>query len=900
VVFSTGFEETDPKLDLVYHTVVTDAAYTGQRSLFASVAQPGEFRFVNIPFVVENDSPVELSFWAKSDTGTRTAVFASAGSPGAEHTGNAERIFTVAPLPDAWTHLSVIYRPQFRGAGNFMLFAPAAIQAPVGGMWIDNIEIARVELPEFTRPYFEDYPALAGDAAGQVWMAVLAHPIPGQAIHVYKAEQESEAPICVLMQEKAFSVGPPEVTGLDSGCFVAYAVEIDKRWRIAYAFLDTSGAVTADGLVETDGNVNIHPAAAALDGRVCLLWESNPAGMRGIYTCWVDVNGATLPRRLSAAATVSCNPDVVRVGTGEIFVAWDSVRDAKGNIYGAGYRSGEWQSERRLTDGAWLEREPALAAHEREVWLTWEIKACTDHQINAPQMQSIALARLDRDALAAPLRFQSDVARSELLLVRPRIRFDAKGRLWLTARQSMSLQSGWQPMAWSYDGATWSGPHPLWMDEGRSQPVDMAWNNDGQGIAAVQRDRFAGRGDLESKSEVMLVALDESWAASASQPFKTEPLTMPPMDFTLTKRMDQGAADFPRQHAEHQGETLTLFWGDLHEHTNVSACQRAVNPPAHDLFANQRDIEKLDFTALTDHGCHLDERTWQYLQAQTTGSYDPGRFVTFLAEEWTSDQVEYDPPRTYKRYGHRNVIFLDPRFPRFYNSRKGNWSPRQLWDNLAEAEYITIPHQLADHGTNCPTDWSFTDDRLQPLAEIFQQRESYEYEGCPRQAEMVAPGHFLQDAWAMGIIIGVIASPDHGGGHGKAGIWARELTRESLFEAFRARHTFGTSDPKMLLFVTSGDAMMGDVVKREGKEPIPFYVRAAALRPIHEIVIWRNNEIVYRAEPNATTIEIDWTDDAPLDVDHAWYYVRLHCADNELAWSSPIWFTRSKTPLLPE
>ena len=28
------------------------------------------------------------------------------------------------------------------------------------------------------------------------------------------------------------------------------------------------------------------------------------------------------------------------------------------------------------------------------------------------------------------------------------------------------------------------------------------------------------------------------------------------------------------------------------------------------------------------------------------------------------------------------------------------------------------------------------------------------------------------------------------------------------------------------------------------------------------------------------------------DAERAWYYVRLHCTDDELAWSSPIWFVK--------
>ena len=247
------------------------------------------------------------------------------------------------------------------------------------------------------------------------------------------------------------------------------------------------------------------------------------------------------------------------------------------------------------------------------------------------------------------------------------------------------------------------------------------------------------------------------------------------------------------------------------------------------------------------------------------------------------------------RYGHRNLIFLDPYHREFYDSFDGDISPGDLWKLLQEHEFICIPHQLADWkgkgGGNPPTDWNFVDEKLQPVAEIFQTRQSYEYLGCPRQANEGAPfkGHYLQDAWAKGIVIGVIASPDHGGGNGKVGVWARELSRESIFEAVRARRTFGTSGAKMALRFSSGDAIMGEKVRcPEGA--IHFQVTALAMRNIAELVIFRNNEIVYHTEPGTREFDTEWTDKEPPSGRTLWYYARIHAEDDELAWSSPIWF----------
>jgi hypothetical protein len=286
---------------------------------------------------------------------------------------------------------------------------------------------------------------------------------------------------------------------------------------------------------------------------------------------------------------------------------------------------------------------------------------------------------------------------------------------------------------------------------------------------------------------------------------------------------------------------------------------------------------------------------WAYNGEQTRNNNDPGRFVTFLGEEWTSSSNPPATPGEPNRYGHHNLIFLDPFHGRCYDSYDGDISPADLWKEMDGVEFICIPHQLADwQGKgkgNPPTDWNYVDEYRQPLAEIFQVRLSYEYLGCPRQARQGAPfkGYYLQDVWAKGIVIGTIASSDHGGGYGKAGVWAEELTRENLFEAMRARRTFGTSGAKMSLFFAMEAAMMGEKVASTAG-PRVFRVRVASLSDIRELVIFRNNQIAHRAEPKAKEFDATWTDADPPRGETAWYYARIHAADDELAWSSPIWF----------
>ena len=246
-------------------------------------------------------------------------------------------------------------------------------------------------------------------------------------------------------------------------------------------------------------------------------------------------------------------------------------------------------------------------------------------------------------------------------------------------------------------------------------------------------------------------------------------------------------------------------------------CESAASTSSGGTKSNDRSEDER--SCATDHCYNFNAYLWYYVAKLARVNDDPGRFLTFLAEEWTSSFEEYDAKHPYGFYGHRNLIFGDTYFPRWWNSRNRQ-TPAQVWEELRKmnADFIHIPHQLADTG-NVPTDWNFYDEKAQPVAEIFQTRGSYEHHGTVRQAgRTTPPGYFIQDAWARGIVIGVIASPDHGGGYGKACVFAPDLTRRSILDALRARHCYGTTAAKIFLDVRVNGRLMGEKIA----EPAPL------------------------------------------------------------------------------
>lgn len=903
IVFQTGFEQNNLAVDISDFKLVDGVALKGRRSLMGQVTEAKQACFLPIPYTAREKRQVNVSFFVRTDNRSACAVF--------WRKDNARTKTSWTRVPNAsaakWTHVTCSHAFDTDEKGVIQIVAPSSFNAPAGRAWIDELVITESDVPAPIEwpDQVVDFPALAVGKNGTVYLATLQRPGLERTIGVYSSNGTGGDRFYCLEPRGISGISAPAVAPVQNGCLVVFGAEQNDRWRLAYAFInENSPGRLACRFIESGGVANISPALAVTDGRACVVWESNASGRRGIMACWIDQDGPAKVEQISDANINSYNPSIVALEEGSLFAAWDSAKDESIDIYGARWKSGKWNRPRRLTSDVRIERYPFLASWKNQVWIAWQAQSYNRISVNVIGEQKIVVARLDGQKLSIPVDLFEHLAKANPKLLRPRICFGPQGTLFITARQSTGQRDGWIPVLWTYSGQTWSGPTFLSHQVGRWRPVPLVWTENGC-FAAVQFDDVPGHRAQQGinddwHSAVTLVGLPET-NHPESAPLQTELLIMPESEFSLSRAMDMVAADFPRQTMTHSNKILTLFWGDLHAHTDISICGRNVNQPGHDLFANRRDIEKLDFCALTDHGYDFDNPRWAYNGEQTRNNHDPGHFLTFLGQEWTSSKNPPAEGGKYSRYGHRNLVYLDPYYHRFHDSFDGDISPSELWARLDGVEFVCIPHQLADWKqkgrSNPPTDWTYHHEHHQPVAEIFQGRGSYEYLGCPRQAALGAPfcGNYLQDAWAKGIVIGTIASPDHGGGKGKAGVWAEEFTRQSIIQAIRARHTFGTSGAKMAMRLAASwngrSAMMGDKVARP-KGPIRFTVEGSALRDIREVVIFRNNEPVCAKETGDKEFTLNWTDPAPPDEKLLWYYARFQATDKELAWSSPIWFVK--------
>ncbi|MGB7449142.1 MAG: DUF3604 domain-containing protein [Ornithinimicrobium sp.] len=311
-----------------------------------------------------------------------------------------------------------------------------------------------------------------------------------------------------------------------------------------------------------------------------------------------------------------------------------------------------------------------------------------------------------------------------------------------------------------------------------------------------------------------------------------------------------------------RGETMHLYWGDLHRHSLVSRCTSGDEPSLEDFYRYAWDVNDYDFWAVTDHAENSSDYQWWSIQKIADLFHIPEVFVPFYGFEWTSASS-----------GHQNVIFgdVDRGAPTFSAFAEGTTDPAGLWAALREHPAypaITIPHHPG--AAMVYNDWDYHDTTYSRLVEIFQAcRGNYEGPGCFRQySDGTATGTFTMDGLLRGHRFGFVGSSDHGHGASYVGAWAPSLQRGDVFAALQARRTFAATTRGVTLDVRltgseGGEAFMGEEADIHGERKL--HIRAEGYADLARLEVVRNGWLVHEVSPavagegeDALGLRIEW------------------------------------------
>lgn len=306
---------------------------------------------------------------------------------------------------------------------------------------------------------------------------------------------------------------------------------------------------------------------------------------------------------------------------------------------------------------------------------------------------------------------------------------------------------------------------------------------------------------------------------------------------------------------------MAAYAGDLHNHCAISYGHGTLA----DAYANAQ--LQLDFGTVTGHAAWHDmpsdpphvsgyhsagfERLrghWPEIQRMTEAVNVDGKFVSLLSFEWHS-----------MTYGDHCV---------YYKSGTGPLEPAQA-QSLAELrdvlrglgaaglEAFVIPHHIGYRSDRRGINWGTYDPELSPVVELVSMH------GCGESAD--APRNYLhtmgpRDAGSMadrglelGNTFGFIGSTDHHSAHpgsygyGRAMVWAKELTREGIWDAIKNRRTYAVTGDRIMLATSIDGHAMGAEYSNAGPREISVEVLGGDT--VDYVEIMRNNEVIAKAGP---------------------------------------------------
>ena len=326
---------------------------------------------------------------------------------------------------------------------------------------------------------------------------------------------------------------------------------------------------------------------------------------------------------------------------------------------------------------------------------------------------------------------------------------------------------------------------------------------------------------------------------------------------------------------------LRPYVGELHNHCAVGYGHGSIE----DAFCNAQ--LQLDFLCVTPHACWHDLPTeprlaavadyhrrgfartaeqWEHVKALTREQYRPGQFTTFLGYEWHSN-----------RYGDHTV---------YYNSAEGEIicagdmpemraALRQVREGGGDA--MLMPHHIGYKSGYRGVNWDEVDPEFIHVVEIMSMHGASESPTIPyRYLHTMGPLDWrssLQYGLAQGHVVGVVGGTDHHSahpgsyGHGRAGVWASDLTREAIWQALVARRTYALTGDRIALEFALNGQPMGAIAPASRCRAVEVAVIGGDALDMIEIL--HNNRPIHRWNP-APVPPVTWPSTVKVYLELGW------------------------------
>lgn len=301
------------------------------------------------------------------------------------------------------------------------------------------------------------------------------------------------------------------------------------------------------------------------------------------------------------------------------------------------------------------------------------------------------------------------------------------------------------------------------------------------------------------------------------------------------------------------------FWADLHGQSEETIGTNSIDG----YFRFARDLAFVDACGHQGNDFQITDAFWTQINETTAAYNKPGKFVTFPGWEWSGNTG---------LGGDRNVFFKEEGGV-ISRSSQALVDDSEAIDPCSETveslfsrlEQLDRDAMLIPHVGGRYADLARHSKQLEPVVEVHSAWGTFEW--------------MLADAFTHGYRVGIVANSD--GHKGRPGasypgastfgsyggltcIFANELDRDHIWDAYQKRRVYGTTGARIFLEVeTACGALMGDVVRvSHGKLPT-FRVFAAGTSPIERVEVRNAMQVektyrTYSARDLSNRVKVLW------------------------------------------
>jgi hypothetical protein len=332
---------------------------------------------------------------------------------------------------------------------------------------------------------------------------------------------------------------------------------------------------------------------------------------------------------------------------------------------------------------------------------------------------------------------------------------------------------------------------------------------------------------------------------------------------------------------------MHIYWGEFHSHGYDAVELNVLNESTHPTKAYRygRDVTQLDFMAMSSHIFRGEPEAvsdwWELYREAAQACDEPDRYIPFLGCEWR-DRVEQG--------GDRNLLWKDLDAPQ----PDPTWRIADVYAHLHEQQGMVTPHVggaiALPYHHNPEVEW---------LCEMASGHGNFEWFGQAylqkgykvgliggSDGHNATPGHPRIVAQSGGRFANILRRRDAGWAGGPLlAVRAPALTRDALWEAFRARHVYATTGARAWVDFSIDGVPMGGSLKVDG--PVTLRYEAHGTAPIERVTLIRGAYRRQAWQVDALDVSGQLIDEPPPG--ETYYYLRIEQVDGELIWTSPIW-----------